>query len=802
MVSIGATARDTNYFYYGSEAPDITPDGRFISFYSTTTNLASGVPIGGDLYVRDLAAGSTTWISLYPRTVLSNSTIACFNSLISADGRFISYEATRSTSSVPPFASSTLGWIFRYDRSNDTTVVVDTNAAVTSFRVQEIHSLDMTPDGRFIALVANTNGTGGGTTCVRLWDASNGRSILVSGNTSGQVPTTSMCDWPVLDTTGRLVAFLSGPSNLTANAVIGDYHLYLRDTLAATTTLLDADTNGTGSPITAMTIPRLTPDGRFAAFECADANLVTNDRNRDSDVFLRDLTTGASELISAHDATLGSVTANGPSFLSTGSVSADGRYLAFASEAENLVTNDSNGFPDVFVRDLVNRTSTLVSAATNGASGDGVSDEPVITPDGRYVAFTSSADNLVPGDTNKTRDVFVRDLWNGTTTLVSFNSLGTGVGNAASYTPSISPNGRFVLFLSKATNLTTNNIAIIANNENIFLRDLQLGTNYALTTRGGSVASMTRDGSSVMFLGDNGSSLSTNLYVWNTSLGVGIYTNKTAQITFAAINPPGTAVVFWNRCLLGACQARSAFIYTADLAGNTTNLIASGVEKSAKSVFRFSNDGQLLLYVAMLALTNQVYLYDFQNGTTTLISHKYNSSSAAYGESVSPAISANGRFIAYCSGAVDLVPGQTNGLPGIILYDRQTGLNTLLSTSQAGNFTSNNRSFAPVFSPDGTMVFFGSWASDLVPGDFNHSADLFSYGLLYVLTSPSSTGTQGPWLSWPWDSNKNYGVQYKQSLTDALWHDLGGVTTNNGLKAYVHDPAPGASQRFYRVVSF
>jgi len=242
--------------------------------------------------------------------------------------------------------------------------------------------------------------------------------------------------------------------------------------------------------------------------------------------------------------------------------------------------------------------------------------------------------------------------------------------------------------------------------------------------------------------------------------------------------------------------------YTADLAGNTTNLIAAGVLEGAKSVFRFSNDGQSLVYVAMLALTNQVYLYDFLNGTTTLISHNYNSSSAAYGESDSPAISANGRFIAYRSGAVDLVPGHTNGLPEIILYDRQTGLNTFLTTSQSGNFTANNRSFSPVFTPDGTMLFFGSWASDLVPGDFNHSADLFSYGLLYVLTLPSNIGTQGPWLSWPWDSNRNYGVQYKQGLTDTTWHDLGATITNNGLKAYVHDLAPAASQRFYRVVSF
>src|SRR6266567_5093476 len=103
---------------------------------------------------------------------------------------------------------------------------------------------------------------------------------------------------------------------------------------------------------------------------------------------------------------------------------------------------------------------------------------------------------------------------------------------------------------------------------------------------------MTSDGSSVMFLGTTEWSFDTNLFVWNTALAVETYTNKMTHTTFAAINPSGTAVVFWNRCLQGACQGRSAFIYTADLAGNTTNLIASGVVEGAKSVFRFSNDGQ------------------------------------------------------------------------------------------------------------------------------------------------------------------------------------------------------------------
>ncbi len=337
----------------------------------------------------------------------------------------------------------------------------------------------MTPDGQRIVFVASTNGTEGVTTCVLLWDAATGAVTLVSGDLSGQVATNTTCDWPTIDPTGRFVAFSSIATNLTTNALLGDYHLYLRDILAGITTLLDADTNGVGSLASPLTIPRLSDDGRFVAFECADGNLVPNDRNRDWDVFVRDLITGSVELVSARHPALGSLSPNGPSLFSAGCVSADGRYVVFASEADNLVLNDTNESRDVFVRDQVNGTNFLVSAGTNGLIGSSPSFEPTISADGRYVAFAGHAENLVAGDTNLAPDVFVRDVLTGATTLVSVNSSGIGPGNKESDSPDISSDGRYVLFRSKAANLVAGSFS---GTENLFLRDLQAGTTYALTT--------------------------------------------------------------------------------------------------------------------------------------------------------------------------------------------------------------------------------------------------------------------------------------------------------------------------------
>jgi Tol biopolymer transport system component len=244
--------------------------------------------------------------------------------------------------------------------------------------------------------------------------------------------------------------------------------------------------------------------------------------------------------------------------------------------------------------------------------------------------------------------------------------------------------------------------------------------------------------------------------------------------------------VFW---------ANTSTLNTIDLVARVTNHI-SGFSAGSKAVFSFSADGRAFAYTAILTGTNQVYSYDFQTATNTLISHDLNSA-PAFGDSYSPVMSANGRLVAYRSAAINLVPGKSDGTPAIYLFDRQTGSNLLVTVSQSPL----NRSFSPVFSPDGTRLFFGSWASDLEANDFNHSSDLFSFALLQLLVSPDPNPSQGLWISWAWESNRTYSVQYRAALGDAVWQDLGLTITNDGFKAYLHDSSSGTNQRFYRVVT-
>jgi Tol biopolymer transport system component len=788
LVSVGVQGRPPSPdLGYSSESPQITPDGRYVAFYSTATNLLTGVPLNGDIYVRDLVGEITVWASSGARAAtqaaLHTTNVVCYNHSVSDDGQFVAYEAS-------PFSGTlAAGLILRYNLGTGITDVVHTNAAVAVAAYEDIHNLDMTPDGRFIAFIANTNGNAGTTTCVCVWDAQTGAVTLGSGDHANNIATNSICDWPTINPSGRFVAFLSSNANLVTNSVPGDYHLYLRDLQASTTRLVDVETNGAGSLVSAATVPSMTTNGGLVGFECPDGGLVPNDRNGDYDVFVRDWAGDSTELISAHHPDLPSRTPNGPSFLTPASVSSDGRWVAFASDANNLVASDTNGCRDVFIRDLATGSLTLVSVNTNGFCGSRASSEPAISAEGRYVAFTSSANDLVPGDVNNAPDVFLRDLQNGNTALVSMSRLGTGPGNKASYSPTVGAGGRYVLFRSQASTLVSGSLSA---GENLFLRDMLLQTNWALTTTGAGPAAMTADGRFVAYATSNAPSF---LSVWDTQSAVRVYSNGlggTLAIS-VAIAANGQRIAY--NTLKG--------LYLLQLpAGVTTGLDTNGYP--ACNGIRFDGTGRFMTYTRSSPAnrTNQVYLYDLEASLDTLVSTSFAVAGPSNDGSDSPVLSADGRFVAYRSLASDIVAGDTNGVPDIFLYDRQTGVNTLLSVSQPGGAPANNRSLTPVFSGDGSTLLFQSWASDLTAEDFNHSSDLFAYAFLSAIILPSASPGTGPTLSWPCVPGNNYRVEFKNHLEDSNWQPLSGAFTNLGNRAWLQDLSPNANQRYYRIVSF
>ncbi len=801
MVSVGPFSTNPAAVLPASsfDSPELTPDGRYIAFSSTAKNLIPGSTPGqrtsGDIYVRDMVTGTNVWASSGMRANLKNVTGLtngiCYNLALSADGKFVAYQA--SVLPITPLSSASninFGLILRYSLETGVTDLVHTNAkaATSNYSTEEARDLDLTPDGRFLSLVANAYGRQGTTTCIQVWDANSGTLTLASGDLSDAIPTNTLSLRPVSDATGRYVAFLSNASGLTTNATPGTWHLYVRDTLAATTTLVDADTNGVGSPVSFATVPSLSADGRWVAFECADGNLVPHDNNHNLDVFVRDLAAGTNELISAHHPALASASPNGPSLASAFSSSADGRFLAYASEADNLAPGDTNAFRDIFVRDLATGTNSLVSTAPGGASANSLSFEPAISGDGRWVAFTSSATNLVTGDTNAATDVFVRDLQTSTTALASVKSTGAWPGNKASFSPVLSADGRWLLFRSLAADLAA---GLVSGTENLFLRDLQSGTTRALTVSGVTNAAMTPDGRFVAFVGRITFSGNTYLYVWDTGLSARVFTSTTLGLLHVAISPDGNRVA----------GVTATQLLIVDRAAGTNGVVAT-LAAGSRTLPRFSADGRWLTYARALNLVNQVYLNDLESGTEYLVSHATNSAAPGSAHSDAPDLSPDGRYIAYRTLANNVVAGANGSTRQIVLYDRQTGANSLLSASRLNGGRGDDYSTGVSFSADGQTLLLQSWASDLAPGDFNRTGDVFAYAFFTAVILPPATPGQGPWITWPFVPDNNYRVQFKNDLSDPEWQDMPGSFTTLGLKALQQDLAPNAARRFYRVVSY
>jgi Tol biopolymer transport system component len=792
LISQGAMSSDPTSILVGSDSPEITADGRYVAFFSTATNLVPGVTNVGDVYVHDVAGGTTVWASSYGRTALQSlnraSNAICYNLALSADGQFAAYEASPSRG----LASSTNGVILRYNTTSGVTDVVHTNGAAVMAPYEEIRTLSMTPDGRFIAFVANTNNAVVLTSCVYVWDGQANSLALASASLSNAVPAGSTCDWPVLDASGRFVAFVSSATNLVTNTLSGSYHLYKRDMVTGTMALIDADTNGVGCGISPACAPRVSSEGRFITFECLDSSLTPDDRNHAYDVFLRDTAAAATELVSVHHPGLESLTPNGSGLYSKFSLSMNGRFIAFASDADNLVAGDTNGCPDVFMRDTLNGTNLLISMATNSsAEGDFSSIEPVISGDGRYVAFTSYADNLVPGATNGANNVFRRDLQTATTILVSSKAGGGGAANGNCSLPLISADGSCVLFRSVASNLTT---GAFGGTNNLFLRNVPSAVTYTLTTTGSGPAAMTPDGRYVAYGG-----LSNGVYVWDSQAAKKTNTIATAGAASGiGISPDGKRMVY----------SLAGQLHVVERSANTNGLLGP-VASIANVGLRFSGDGRYLTYTAPLDGTNQVYLTDFEAGTTLLVSHNDSSGTAAQGAADSPDISVDGRFVAYRSDADDIVPGDTNGLPDVFLYDRLNNTTTLLSVSRFGNWTADSRSLTPCFSGDGQTVCFQTWAADLAAQDFNNGIKILAYNLyasseipLFAASIIRGVGAgQGAWITWPIVPGKTYTVQFKNTLSDSHWRELNGNVSLVGNQGFVNDIASGSGPRFYRVTA-
>ena len=269
-------------------------------------------------------------------------------------------------------------------------------------------------------------------------------------------PNNTEADAPVsigsISGNSRYITFASNASNLVANDTNEQRDIFVYDRIEKTTERISVASDGTQANDLNL-FNAISDDGRYVAFESMASNLVANDTNGQRDIFIRDRIEKTTERIN--------VTSDGTQANNHGSlhsISDDGRYITYCSNANNLVANDTNGQSDVFVYDRVEKTTERISVASDGTQANGYSHFGSISGDGRYVAFESAANNLVANDTNGQRDVFVYDRVEKTTERVNVAIDNTAEPNGDSYGVSISDDGRYIAFVSEADNLVVDDI--------------------------------------------------------------------------------------------------------------------------------------------------------------------------------------------------------------------------------------------------------------------------------------------------------------------------------------------------------
>jgi len=398
----------------------------------------------------------------------------------------------------------------------------------------------------------------------------------------------------------------------------------------------------------------------------------------------------------------------------TAAISADGRYVAFCSDASNLVAGDTNGSTDVFVRDRVDRTTQLVSVSSTGEQGNDYSCGPSISADGQRISFDSFASNLVPDDTNLAYDAFVHDLTDGSTTRVSVSSTGEeGNLGEGSVRSSISGDGQVVSFESGANNLVEGD----TNGEpDIFVHEMSSGiTSRVSVGSHGEQSNGETSSSSMSFDGRF----------------VAFESNDYAMV-------PGEDSFDWDIFLRDRTDGTTSRISDSPLGGEAND------ESFDPTI---SSDGQLVAFESFASnlvagdtnSAEDVFLYDDTTGSIDRISV---SDRELQGNdwSSDPAMSSDGRYVAFGSYASNLVPRDTNSCPDgirghcpdVFLRDRLAGRTVRVSIPAPGR-QANDTSALPALTPDARFLAFQSNATNLVPGDTNAVSDVF----LVSLTLPS-----------------------------------------------------------------
>jgi hypothetical protein len=671
--------------------PAISGNGRYVAFRSAAADLvANDTNHLSDIFVHDLVSGTTERVS-----VASDGTQANGGSFeaaaLNADGRFVIF-SSGATNFVPNDNNNNAD-VFVHDRNTGSTQDLSVTPAGLPGDLGGDNA-SISSDGANVAFTSASNdlvaGDTNGSADVFVRNLQTNATQRVSLTSSSSEITGGDSLDASISGDGNRIVFGSISSNVVPNDTNGVEDVFVRDLQSGTT--LRADVTNTGVEANARAfLPRVANGAGPIGFVSAADNLDPEDHDNNADLFLR-TADGSVRVGSRKTTTIPNAPQSQPVLDTSGGV------LGFVTDATNLVSV-TNAPGSVMVRDLPTKLNELVSVQDNGFSAPLSGFDPALSADGGLVAFTT-LDSVDLSDSNFSYDVYVRDRSAGTSDLVSVATNGTQ-GNDSSHMASMSDDGRYVSFLSTATNLVpgdTNGV------EDVFVRDRVAGTTTRvdLSTMGAQAdasvlgAHISSDGSTLVFW-----TAADNLVAGDTNSAVDVFVRDLVHQTTTRVSVDGTG-------LQANGPSRNAVIdhsgQVVAFESDATNLVAS--------------DGNG---------ATDVFVHDLTTGSSLIISHDA-AGAAASGSSSRPSISNDGIEVAFQSDASNLISTDTNGFTDVFVRSLASG--KIDRASQSGvEQQADGPSQNPALSGDGNRVAFETGADNILPSDLNGLSDVVVAGV-------------------------------------------------------------------------
>ncbi|MBM81654.1 MAG: hypothetical protein CMJ78_13830, partial [Planctomycetaceae bacterium] len=743
----------------------------------------------------------------------------------SDDGQFVVF-ASDATNLVANDGNN-LTDIFRYDTVNNTIQLVSVNAAGTASALGNSSQASISGDGSLVVFVSDAqdivNGDIDGFTDVFVRNMNTGVTSLVSIDVAGNFANGNSTN-PVISQDGSTVAFQSDGFDLAFDDMNGIMDVFVRNINTSTTVIASLNDAGSATGNGASTDPVISRDGNVVAFVSAAQDLIPGVAFTPgtTNVFAYNVGADALEVVSINIA--GTTAGNDNSTNPT--ITAAGNFVAFDSDASNLVATDGNGTTDVFVRDLGFNFTDLASGNDAGTdSGNAASFGGRISGDGSIVGFRSSATDLVPGGSNANIDVFAFDNFFGGTEQVSVEDDGTQ-GAADSTDFAISADGSQFIFRTLA-DLDGNDGDGL---DDLYLRDLGVQSTTFVTVDSSPGAPtrepyISADGSTVALqtnqsgldIAANDANLVSDVYVYDVAGDAHTLASQSTIRDLAGSGDSSIGSSQPGRSLRQVSSDGRYVVYTSDAENLVTN-----DNNSSFDVFRFdrtlgvtelvsvgggvsadgdsfdpviSGDGNLVVFESTastltgdtLVATNNIFIRDMTAGVTTLVSFNGAGTQGADGDSTLPDFSSDGAFVVFQSSATDIDADDTDAGLDIYLYDVAGATRSLVSINDAGTAGGNGDSTDARISGDGNIVAFLSDASDLVATDGNGDTDVFVRDVGAGTTIAASSNNAGTNTANGTSDNHQVSDDGSTVVYESTASNIVAVDTNGDTDVFIYD---------------